>query len=500
MSIGARRGNGIWVSPHDFVSFGEAAGKSLSAEIATRSRSIDYLGISAILPNPDPVLKRMGRDIQVYRELRADAHVGGCVRRRKAAVKAMEWGLDRGRAKSTVAKSIDAIFRDLPMNEIIGEMLDAALYGYQPLEITWGKVGRYLVPTEIVSKPPEWFHFDPDNQLRFRVRGSMQGEALPPRKFLLPRQDATYNNPYGFADLSMVFWPTTFKKGGLKFWVTFTEKYGSAFVIGKQPRGTGQPETEKFADQLEAMIQDAVAVIPDDSSVEIREAAGKAASAEVYRELLQYCRGEVAIALLGQNQTTEADANKASAQAGMVVTHEIRDGDAGMVASPLNQLIQWICELNFDSSERPNFGLWEQEQVDKIQADRDKTLVEAGARLTPAYFMRAYGLQDGDLVLTDPAAPPDPAFAEGGDEPYDQVAIDEAMRAIGDQGFDAAEMALLTPLVDLARGGASPRELLDALAGLYPRMDATGLQQQLARALFVASIWGRLSVKGGAGR
>lgn len=494
------RGKGLWVTPDDFVSFGEA--KSLSAEIATRSRSIDYLGLSNSLPNPDPVLKRLGRDIKVYRELRSDAHVGGCIRRRKAAVKAMEWGLDRGQAKSRVAKSIEDIFADLPIDRIIGEMLDAALYGYQPLEIMWGKVGRYLVPVDVIAKPADWFQFDPANQLRFRVRGSTEGELLPPRKFLVAAQDATYDNPYGFPDLSMVFWPTTFKKGGLKFWVTFTEKYGSAFVIGKQPRGTTSAETEKFADQLEAMIQDAVAVIPDDSSVEIKEAAGKAASSEVYERLLHFCRSEVSIALLGQNQTTEASANKASATAGLEVTREIRDGDAALIAEPLNQLIRWICDLNFDGADRPSFSLWEQEEVDQVQAQRDKTLVEAGARLTPAYFMRAYSLQDGDLVMTDPPAeaPADPAFAEGRDEPHDQVALDQAMRALDQEGFGDAEAALLAPLVELVKGGAAPDELLGALAGTYPDMDATGLQRQLARALFVADLWGRLSAAREAGR
>lgn len=92
------------------------------------------------LPNPDPVLKALGKDLKVYRELRADPHVGGSIRRRKAAVKALEWGLDRAKAKSRVARSIESIFADLDLSRIITEMLDAVLYGYQPMEVMWGKV------------------------------------------------------------------------------------------------------------------------------------------------------------------------------------------------------------------------------------------------------------------------------------------------------------------------------------------------------------------------
>ena len=40
--------------------------------IATRAQAIDYYAIGHYLPNPDPVLKKMGRDISAYREVLAD--------------------------------------------------------------------------------------------------------------------------------------------------------------------------------------------------------------------------------------------------------------------------------------------------------------------------------------------------------------------------------------------------------------------------------------------
>ncbi len=488
---------GMWVSPTEFVQFGESS-KSLSDQIATRGRSIDFHALGMYLPNPDPVLKALGKDIKVYQDLRAEAHVGGCIRRRKAAVKALESGVDREKSKSRVAKNILAIFADLPIERIIAEMLDAVLYGYQPMEITWRKVGSLVVPVDIVGKPANWFVFDDENKLRFRTReNSIKGEELPERKFLLPRQDPTYDNPYGFPDLSMVFWPTTFKKGGLKFWVQFTEKYGAPWVIGKHPRGTQDKEGDDLLDKLEAMVQDAVAVIPDDSSVEIKEAAGKAGSAEVYERLLHFCRSEVSIALLGQNQTTEADTTNASAQAGLEVTRDIRDGDKSIVEDAFNTLIRWVCELNFSDGARPIFSLWEQEEVDKVLAERDEKLVRAGAKLTPAYFKRAYNLQDGDLEEA-PAAPPpaanpaDLAFAEGDVSVPDQDALDAALDAKTPADLNAEMRGLLEPVLDAVQDGAAPEELLGMLAELYQDMDGSALQERLARAIFVANLWGRL--------
>lgn len=482
---------GMWVSPTEFVQFGEPS-KTLSDQIATRGRSIDFYGLGMYLPNPDPVLKALGKDIKVYRELRADAHVGGCIRRRKAAVKALEWGLDRDKAKSRVAKSIEAIFADLDLSRIITEMLDAVLYGYQPMEVIWGKVGGYLVPVDVVGKPADWFLYSPENELRFRSRqAQLQGEELPPRKFLVPRQDPSYHNPYGFADLSMCFWPTTFKKGGLKFWVQFTEKYGAPWVIGKHPRSASDAETNQLLDRLEDMVQDAVAVIPDDSSVDIKEAAGKTGSTEVYERLLHFCRSEVSIALLGQNQTTEATANRASAQAGLEVTRDIRDGDKAIVQEAFNTLIRWVCELNFNDGARPVFEMWEQQEVDKVLAERDEKLVRAGAKLTPAYFKRAYSLQDGDLEEAAQPATPAAEFAEGDVAP-DQDALDAALDALSADALNADAQAMLAPLLKRIAKGIQPDELLGMLAELYPEMDATGLQERLARMIFVANLWGRL--------
>lgn len=72
--------------------------KKLTDHIAERSRSIDFTALGFYLPNPDPVLRARGGRIELYRELATDAHVGGCIRRRKSAVKALDWGLDRGRS------------------------------------------------------------------------------------------------------------------------------------------------------------------------------------------------------------------------------------------------------------------------------------------------------------------------------------------------------------------------------------------------------------------
>lgn len=495
---------GLWVSPTEFVSFAESGRrdtKALARQFASRFNSPTFFqNLGAVLPNPDPILKAAGKDIAVYRDLRTEAQVGGNIRRRKGAVKALEWGINKAKSPSRTAKNIEALFADLEIDRIISELLDATLFGYQPLEVMWGQVGAYWLPIDIVGKPPEWFTFNTENELRLRTKTQpVFGEPVPDRKILLPRQDATYDNPYGFADLSMCFWPTAFKKGGLKFWVTFAEKYGSPWVVGKHSRETEAAETDELLARLADMVQDAVAVIPNDSSVEIVESSSKGSSADVYERLLMFCRSEVNYALLGQNQASEASSTNASAQAGLEVTKDIRDADARLVEGTLNTLIRWVCDFNFSDQARPVFSMWEQEEVDKVLAERDEKLVKAGAKLTQVYFKRAYNLQDGDLdesvsVAGAPGAVQGGgvAFAEGATDSFpDQAALDAALAGLNANGQQVQSAQMLAPLIKLVAESSDYPAVLKKLASLYPTIDTSALQESLSRAMFVAELWGQ---------
>ena len=66
------------------------------------------------------------------------------------------------------------------------------------------------------------------------------------------------------------------------------------------------------------------------------------------------------------------------------------------------------------------------------------------------------------------------------------------MDALSADALNTDAQAMLAPLLKRVAKGAQPDELLGMLAELYPEMDATGLQERLARMIFVANLWGRL--------
>jgi phage gp29-like protein len=520
---------GLYISPTEFVRFAEPR-QRLSEHIATRDRSPDFFALGMYLPNPDPILKKQGRDISIYSDLRSDAHVGGCIRRRKAAVLGLEWRVERDKASARMTRLCEEVLGRLDMRRLLHEILEATLYGWQPLEVLWSTPGAGPnVPLQVLAKPVHWFHFDGDGQLRFRCREQpLYGELQPPRKFLVPAQEASYANPYGFADLSMCFWPTVFKRGGLKFWVTFTEKFGTPWVVAKTPRGTPGPEQDKLLDQLEAMVQDAVAVIPDDASVDIKGATNKGSSADLYERLLMFCRSEIAIALLGQNQSTESNSNKASATAGLEVGKDIRDGDARLCEAAINELLRWVVQANEgDGAPAPKFELFEQMEVDEVQAKRDKLLFDAGLRFTPAYWQRVYDLEDGDIAppevpptgtalpgssatggaagfhteLKQAVAAAPAAFAEGARTPATTpaaaprtsptAALYGALATAG----DGVLQQWMTQVADLVQAAASPEALRDDLLAAYGSLPTEQLTQVMALAFAVAELSGMDAVQ-----
>ena len=479
-------------------------------DIATRVRALDFNALGLLLPNPDPLLKELGQDVAVYRNLARDPHVGSCIRRRKSAVKALEWGLDRGRAHSRVARSVEDMLADLDMERLIGQALEATLYGYQPMEITWrGSTGR-VAPVAVEAKPPEWFQFDPENALRMKTWAApLEGELLPERKFLLPRQDPTYANPYGFADLSLCYWPVIFKKGGMRFWLSFAEKFGGAWAIGKQPRTATNEERAALLTGLEEMLANGIGTIPDDGAVEIIEMAGKSASADLYERLVMHCRSEISIVMTGTNQTVEATSNKASAHAGMDVARDLRDADAEIVSAAVNQLIRWMVEINWPGADAPVWSMWDQEAQDELQAQRDERNARSGARFTPAYWMRAYGYQPGDIEART-APPPQEAGQPVAPVPAPAVAFAEAALAAATPPADpATELtdqlaadatarqtwgAMVEQVQALVERAGSLAELQRALTEAYGGLDSDQLVRVMAAALALAELRGMADV------
>lgn len=381
-----------------------------AGDIATRAQSVDwYTSLGQTLPNPDPVLKKLGRDVDEYQKLLADARVQAAVTSRKAGSVAREWSLTSEGVDERQYEIVSAIFKKLDITRIIKESLDSVLFGYKPLEISWVKDGDLILPQRVIGKPSNWFRFGEENELRFLTKSNaLRGEEVPDRKFLVAQNGASYENPYGNPVLSAVYWPVKFRHNGYKFWTIFLEKYGMPWILAKAPAGEQENRIQKTADMLTDMVADAIAVVPDGYDIQMVEGR-KGDSADSYDKYMQSCSTEISIAILGTNLTTEVKGGSfAAARSHMEVRADIVDADTTIVVDIMNQLIDWIYQINWGSGKQPEFLMFESTDVDKEVAERDAILVEqVGVRFTEEYIAKTYDLQPGvDFTLSDSTVEP----------------------------------------------------------------------------------------------
>ncbi|GMU86295.1 MAG: hypothetical protein AMXMBFR48_15370 [Ignavibacteriales bacterium] len=476
----------------------------LGDDIAVRDTQSSYIQMFNMLPDPDPVLRKSGKSIEVYRDLITDAHVWANIQQRKAAITSLLWEIQQNDTDDRKFGLISNLFKSLDITQVIEQILNAPLFGYSVLEINWAVQSGLVLPTAIQEKPQEWFHFNPENILMLRGKRNQESISLPQFKFILITKDATYLNPYGEKALSRCFWPVTFKRGGLRFWVTFTEKFGMPYIFGKQPAGAGSEAASELLAKLELMVHDAIAVIPDNGSIEIKWPESGAA-VEAYRHFLEFMNSEISKALLSQTLTTELQnaGSYSASQTHASMLSNITDGDRKLVQKALNQLISWIYTINFGAENNiPTFRLYEEEDVDTATAERDDKLVKQGVRFTADYYKKTYNFTDEDFTLS---VPPD---NEADSELPAPLSLPR--RGAGGEVFSAAtdkvtekpnipnsilQMQIeqtLKPIFKLIENGSSFEEIEEGLKSIYPDMKSSQLENLLTKVLFISELNGRL--------
>lgn len=384
--------------------FGKNTSKvnSLSKELATRQNSLSYHGLSNVLPNPDKILRKLGKDVQVYEDILSDSHLYGCVQSRKAGVLALEWeicDLHSEDGESEKLEAVRAMIGSLDMEELIRQILNAPLFGYQPIEIIWRYDGKYFTPYSVQAKPIDWFSFDSENRLRLKTRFSWEGELMNMDRFLLPRHEATYQNPYGNALLSKCYWNIVFKKNGRKFWVAFTEKFGMPWLLGKYLAGTDNKKADEIMSALVGMFRDGIIVHPDSMEVDIKN-PGSSSSADIYEKLIQDCRVENSVLILGHTGASLSTPGKlGNEEMALKAAQRVIDSDKRLVEKTINQLISIICKFNFNGGANPEFRFFEEENIRKDLAERDKLLINSGVKFNKDYFISAYNLNERHFDL-----------------------------------------------------------------------------------------------------
>lgn len=473
----------------------------LAKEVATRNVAEFVTGLD-YLPNPDTILKNNGGNIKVYREM-IDAHLDAVKNKRFASITSRAWTIDGSKGDQKKAKFVEEYLWNIDLRNVISQMLEAIGFGYAVHEIVWNTVqtdlGTLILPTAIKDRKQEWFKFDSDSKLLLQTNDGSRRE-MPERKFLVTRNRPTTANPYGNAVYSRCFWPLAFKKGGLKFWMLFVEKYGMPKAIGKVPPTATEKEQQDFLKMLVGLVRDAVAVIPQTGSVELLEAG--AANANPHKAIVDWADQAMSKAWLGETLTTE-QTSSGGTQAMATVHNDVRADlaldDAAMIESSINQLIRWIYEINWpNEKEIPWMNIILPEDLQEARLNRDIKLTQLGVKFNAQYITDIYGIDEKYFEMTE-VQPQGGMFAEGPEKKGKVRSTSHELRkqvnAFTEHLEDECEKVdILAPIRELVENAHSLEEVRDKLIGCYAEMPMEKIAEEMEQAFLAADLAGRFSI------
>ena len=327
---------------------------------------------------------------------------------------------------------------------------------------------------------------------------------MPEGKFIVPRHFPTYKNPYGLRLLSRCLWPVAFKRGGVRFYTRFLERYGMPWPVGKAPQGAQRKDKEAMAADLAAMVRDAVAVVPYGAEVQLVESKGTAG--EQYEAYLRRWDKAILKVIMGQTLTAEMDGqgSRAASQTHYEVAEDMAEADQYMVESALNELATIYRDINAPGVEAPVFGYHEPDDFEG-QADLDNKLYTVGVRFKPGHFERRYGLNPEEFSLDGDENPPDEGGSQSGDfaenepgasgTPDHQDLLDQLVEAVLPLAA-RQNQAFVDNLLGLLNQAESFQDVQLLLAEhLGQDLDMQAQEELLADLMAAADLMGRAAVK-----
>ncbi len=356
------------------------------------------------MPDPDKILKDKGEDIKIYRDLMYDSHVDSCVTSRESGLLSNEWKIVPASTRGNNRKAADFIsenLKSLDMERIQREIVEAVYFGTSFLEKIKIKDGKNIVYQDVVGKPQEWFRFNAENQPLFISKKNSLGELVDLSKIEIVQYRASYRNPYGERKLARLFWPVVFKKGGLKFWVQFAEKYGGVFMYAKTPL-TDAKKREEILNMLDDMVHTAVGVFG--TTDELQTLNFQKEGGKIYQDLVAVCNAEVSKSILGQTMTTETNGTGSygAVKEYNSIRKDIIEHDKTLVVRHMNRLIKEIVDLNFVVSAYPEFRYFEEENIKLERSERDNKLTSLGVLFNKDYFVNNYNLNEKHFEVEEP--------------------------------------------------------------------------------------------------
>ncbi|MGF3027846.1 DUF935 domain-containing protein [Methylobacterium aquaticum] len=312
-----------------------------------------------------------------------------------------------------VGDAVHALVDGPGFREMIGELTDGIAKGYSCVEIIWDYAGGLLRPVSYTWRDPRFFQFDRVSltELRLAVDGNLDGEPLPPGRFVRHMPRSKMGVPLRRGVARPAAWAFMLQSFSLKDWAAFSEVYGMPLRIGRYPASASPDDIRTLLRAVRSIASDAAAVIPIGMELEFARVDGQHGTA-VFGGLLGYLDRQVSKIVVGQTMTADEGGSLAQARVHNEVRLDILRADGRQIGNTVSRdLIEWFVSFNFGPQAvypRVTFPVSEPEDVAALTGAL-KDLVPLGLRVGQQEVREKIGLsapQDDEAVLAAPAAAP----------------------------------------------------------------------------------------------
>ena len=336
-----------------------------------------------------------GMTMESYLPVMRDDQVRACLTQRFARVVAREWVVEPGgdtQLDRDAASDLERNLNEIDFDQATRRMLFGLFHGYAVAEVMWRRKDGMISIGEIKVRERTRFMFGRDGALRLKSNRSLLGEVMPERKFWVFTCGADHgDNPYGQGLAYWLYWPVYFKRGGMKSWLRFLDKFGAPTAKGVFPKNASAEDKRKLLEALTAISTDAGIIIPEGMQVELIEAA-RSGQAE-YSALYDRMNDAIAKVILTQTMTLESGSSYSQAAVHKDAAWQLAKDDADTLCQSFNSTVaRWLCQWNFPGAKPPR--VWRR-MIDKPTAvelaDLDKKILDLGYRPTQERVKQTYG-------------------------------------------------------------------------------------------------------------
>lgn len=460
-----------------------------------------FMNFLTKMPDMDEVLRKAGVTRHRLSVLMYDDEIYQCVEKRQDKLESAPFKLEpsEGLPAQILTSELKKWWSELSLGT-----QDARWYGYSVLEAVYTKPEQLSLFIEgpnitpfigwqwIGKKPMQWFEPKNDGRLMLLQMYNNQHrdiECDQQFKHFLTQCKPSYENPYGEALFSRLYWLWFFKNGTTKFWAKFVERFGNPLLKGKSKNVEAMLKA-----LLNAHASSVLSLNPDEDVDIITASSNGNGGSAAFESFDKKIERSIQKVILGQTLTSGTDnsGSRALGEVHLEVQNNKVNADIQMITSTIQAIIDALCALN--GWDRHIITIGDEQSLNADKADRDVKLKNAGANLSSQYFKREYGLQDGDVAELQQSLPaqqfkalPNRVFSFAADMKKlsaEQQDVEELT--------DAQKLRLLDQkqVNDLLQMSASPEDVAFNLVQLIPGATKTEFTANLERALFQADVMG----------